>query len=133
MTSARGLKGAEAERKLEHWLQRRGFHVHHFKKVHVRKKSGGFRTIGHDLFSVWDILAIRADDTHAYQVTTQAGLTARRRKIEAHSWPSSWRCYLVTHERVDDPADRRKTKEYWKMIEYRGGGWLAPRAVEVDV
>lgn len=134
-TRSRGTKASEAELLCKKWLEGEGWLVHKAAKAGLIKIGGKTFCQSHDIFGCIDLLAIDGEHTWAVQVTTQEGRTARRRKIEQVSkWPPSWRISIVSHETTPDPANRRKSKGYWKIEDYYPAayGWSPPAAVEFD-
>jgi len=132
--TARGLSGKKAEVAFEKFLIDRGWQTERRKAV-TTKVGKKFVTFSNDLFGCIDVLGLKPDEsngksTWGAQVTTQKGANARRRKIEKIRWPASWRVSLVTHERVPDPADRRKNKSFWRISDYVGGEWKPAVAME---
>lgn len=137
------MKGSEAERLVESWLQMNGWTTHRAAATgfhRYEKKGGGhgFAVKSHDLFGCIDILAFRRslardeDETWAIQVTTQGGRSARRRKIEPVDWPYSWRISLVSHESTPDPANRARKLHFIKAEDFEPVGWLPAEAFQID-
>lgn len=109
----------------------------------AQRATRDVRSVSHDLFQVFDFLAIRNGQTWAVQVTTQAGRSERRRKIEEEAeWPREWRITIASHETTPDPAHRARKKHFWRLEDYvlvrREGGsqfsreWDTPLAVPFD-
>jgi len=129
MARKRGLSGTDAEREFGRWLEARGWWVCRAVRTRFQRQ---------DFWGAFDVLALfgprsarrRSAIVWAAQVTTAKGATARRRRIEAQDWPADWRVSLVTHERVPDPANRRRSKSYWKIQDWDGSEWSAPVAEE---
>lgn len=140
----RGARGREAELLLARWLRAQGWLVHLAAPSGVRRlRNGAVVCQQHDLFGVFDALALRAEplvvedpailcvDAWLLQVTTAGGRTERRRRIEAAgpALPRStgWRVSLVSHERTPHPGDRRRTAHHWRVEDYvHGLGWQRP-------
>lgn len=119
-----GSKGKKAELLYKKWLESQGYLCH-------KAAPGSLIRIGrktfcrsHDIFGCIDVLGInssRSPCTIAAQITTQAGRSARKAKIEAITkWPISWSVVLVTHEKVKEDT---KTVNRWKIEQYVGTEW----------
>lgn len=142
---ARGAKGSEAERLVRDFLEWSGWTVHRAAATGmVSTGPGKWFVRSHDIFGCIDLVAFRRggfpNEVWFLQVTTQAGKTKRRRKLEPLPWPDSVRVSLVSHEAVPDPANRARRKNYLKVEDLKavdgecglGFTWFAPLALEFD-
>jgi len=137
----RGKKGPSAELLFEKWLSSRVLIYHRARAA----KIGKF-TQAHDLFKALDFLSFSlhrppwteniVEEIYSWgvQITTQKGRSARRRKIESVPWPDDYVIHLVSHEVVDDPANRTKSLHYWKFEPYEPTErrWWDPIAVQFN-
>lgn len=72
-----------------------------------------------DLFGA-DVLGLRADGSMvALQATAgqDSAVTARRRKLEKYPWPDDALVAVVQLRRQEDPANRRKIKYFFRILE----------------
>lgn len=141
---SRGKKGNEAELLFKKWLEWRGYTVHRAARAGFVQRGDMKFCQSHDLFGVFDMLAIAPGATWAVQVTTQNGRTVRRRKIEAlkDALPRDWLVTLVTHEATENPAHRGRRLNFWRLehfskVSITGGtgnerDWDKPDAVAFD-
>jgi hypothetical protein len=154
---SRGRKAGKAELLVKGWLEMNGWLVHRAAQTgyFTYETAGGDEgraCKSHDLFGCIDLLAIKPADaprscqepsveTWAIQVTTQAGRSARRRKIEkVKHWPISWKVSILSHETIPDPANRSHKLHYLKKETWQHGvvtGWsdstaFAIKAKEID-
>jgi len=140
---SRGTKDKEAELLLHKWLLSKGYLVHKAARAgFIRMPGGQSFCQSHDIFGCFDILALQKKglcppefpQSWLLQVTTQAGLPARRKKIDAVSdkIPDNILISLVTHERTQDPANRSRSKNFWRMQNWNHDtkSWNEPTAVE---
>lgn len=134
-----GLKGSEAERLLQKWLEADKWTVHRAARAgFIRLPNGKGFCRSHDIYGCIDLLAIKRYEpnlqfeTWALQVCTAGGRSERRRKIEGIRWPLTWRVTLASHETTQDPADRRRVRGFWRFEDYQGDSkWSCPVAVAV--
>jgi len=141
----RGKAGKEAELLFEKWLRFLGYTWYHryratghanFSRSHDLFKAIDFQTIV-NTGTPWEPVhpVVRSGARYwLVQVTTQNGRASRRRKIEEVPWPylNQDLVDLVTHETVDDPADRNQKMHYWRIERYDRYGWHKPIAVRFD-
>lgn len=104
------------------WLKNIGFgEIHIAKPYKQRLPNGTVITRSEDLFGCWDILACTDQDTVAVQVTTPSNRSARRRKIEEHTFPRAWEQLVATLERIDGAnvirVQAREGTREWSSIE----------------
>lgn len=149
--NSRGKKSTEAELLCKKWLESLGWTVHKAAKTGLKRitrpdgapvlrRDGKPMVVNesHDIFGCVDLLAIRPDGAWAVQVTTQAGRSERRRKVERVPWPDAWRVSLISHEATEDPANRARRKHSWRVEDFgsylvgapRPRTWQVPVAVE---
>lgn len=121
--------GYVAERYLEAWLLKRGFHDVDRRRgatgLAVIEKGGELKRVSQkrDYFGCIDVSATSDDLLWLIQVTTKAGLSKRRRKVAAIRWPL--RPMLAGHIRVsifEHKVERRaggKLYHTWCVEDYR--------------
>lgn len=146
----RGRKSGAAELLARKWLESLGWCVHRAAKTGLKRitRPDGSPVVrrdgkpmvvneSHDLYGCVDLLAIALErGTWAVQVTTQAGRSERRRKMERVPWPRDWRVSLVSHEAVEDAAHRGRRKHFWRVEDFAAAGpgrpriWQEPVAME---
>lgn len=134
----RGSRGREAELLFARWLRAQGWLVHLAAPTGFKRLPDGRAvTSSHDIFGVFDVIAISTSPrakVWLVQITTQAGRSARRRKIEAiaDKLPrvAMVSVSLVSHERTPDPAHRGRSVHSWRVEDLGATGWLKPRAVQ---
>lgn len=96
--------GYTAERYLEAWLLKRGFHDVDRRRgatgLTVIERDGELKRVSQkrDYFGCIDVSATSDDLLWLIQVTTKAGLSKRRRKVSAIRWPL--RPVLAGHLRI---------------------------------
>lgn len=116
------MKGTEAERELERFLQAQGW-------VSYRRTGGGRFQKVRDIFGCLDVLAFWPSgngeppgrkDTWGVQVTTRKCVASRKRKVERVSWPRGWRVSVICHDSKADPGDGRKRIKAWVCWDFLG-------------
>jgi hypothetical protein len=139
LAKKRGLTGNDSELLFQKWLAFDGWVAHRAARAgFVKLPNGRSFCQSHDLFGCLDFIAFLGDRVWCVQVTTQAGRSDRRRKIEAVGWPPSWRVSVVSHETTEDPANRARKKHWWRCEDYgdeiRDGAkvWSPPVATGFD-
>ena len=79
-------RGAEVERKVMHFLQERGYSVHHSVRS-VYRTGPIIRCNSNDVFHCIDIVAVNpGEKTRFIQVTTTSGIGAKLKKILKIKW-----------------------------------------------
>ena len=101
------LKGTRLQRVFRQWLESEDFRVHMVQQSRILciAPNGHRRWVnrGEDIFGVFDYVAIAEDGSvWAGNTTTNAALSAHRKKIEAATppsgWPSGWRISIVVED-----------------------------------
>jgi len=143
--AARGKKGKGLEKIFHKWLLSMGFPKNGIRRS-VRTKWQQQDFLG------CDILACRDGCLWFVQLSTSKSMTKRRRRIEEIEWPpvlfpsqpflelpkdvrgsSSILVSVVSHERIEHPADRRQFTNHWRISDLRDGEWMEPYAIEFDM
>lgn len=156
---AAALSDRAAEAMFYAWLGANGFIVHWakgavglFARVDrngnpIRDEKGRpvYVSTDRDIFRCFDHLAI-GDYVWLIQITTKAGVWARKRKIDEKEWPPGL-CALIRkkvvrqsiayHAPYTDPFDRRRISHAWQVIDRSPDGnggyvWLEPKQVDFD-
>lgn len=112
-------KGRDAELLVKGYLEDQDYTVHLAAASGMVKLGPRWVVKSHDLFGCIDALGFREDEpeTWAVQVTTDSGRSKRRRKIEQHAWPASWRVSIVSHE-TERVKGSRSFAHYLKFQDY---------------
>lgn len=105
------LKETEAEKALEAHLLLSGECAVHRVQSNVVKRGNRYMRLREDVFGCIDLVVMHPDDRFDWiQVTTPAGVTKRRRKIERLPWPIDASVMIITIRKERDPADGRRVR-----------------------
>lgn len=141
------IVGYPAERLLEAWFLKNGYPEVDRRKgatgiVAVEDGEGKQRIFSQkrDIFGCIDLIAMSDDKIWFAQVTSKAGVSARRRKIEKRKWPSRLMAYryvrvsIFTHSMKQSSDDKRRYVHTWHIEDFIPGinNWYWSDPVEIN-
>jgi hypothetical protein len=122
------LAGKAAENEARKLLEEAGWEVHQ-ARAQLKRLRGFFMTLSNDIWGCIDLAAFCSTSLWFIQVTTTAGVSKRRRKLEQLPWPYHL-VRISIFEAREEKVGRRKMGHF-RIHDLNPDGWVVKQRLDV--